>query len=130
MSLTLADVARLERAGWQDFFAEDDEGYLRLRTVGGRCLFLDGEDCKVYPDRPEGCVLYPLVVYEDPDAPGADRACPAGAVPGDPPDEVTGPDGFCPYSHEFRFSAGDREWLCRSVAREEQEVARRRASAR
>ena len=42
-----------------------------------------------------------------------------------PDESVTGLDEFCPYRHEFRFSSGDREWLRRSIAREEREIAAR-----
>jgi len=138
MSLTLADVSRLEHAGWRELFTQDDDGYLRLRTVEGRCLFLDGDDCRAYPDRPEGCVLYPLIFFEDPDqlsgdpdqpSQDADQLAPEG-VPASLLAERTGLDDFCPYRHEFSFSEGDRAWLCRSIAREEREVAQRRLAAR
>ncbi|MGQ0534681.1 MAG: YkgJ family cysteine cluster protein [Methanobacteriota archaeon] len=63
MPLTEADRARLSAAGHDPArFAREDDGWLRLANVGGRCHFLDaGGRCGVYEIRPEGCRLYPLV---------------------------------------------------------------------
>jgi Fe-S-cluster containining protein len=108
MSLTLADVRRLERAGHRDFCDLGDDGALRLRNVAGRCVFLAGGRCAAYADRPDGCVLYPLIWFT-----------------GDGEDGEAGLHEFCPYRHEFRFSRGDREWLERSIAAEDAEVAAR-----
>ena len=107
MSLTSADVQRLEGRGLHDVCREDAEGVLRLATTAdGHCIFLsDAGECTVYPDRPEGCVLYPLIYYTH-----------CGEV---------GLDEFCPHRHEFRFSAGDAAWLERSIATEDAEVRRR-----
>lgn len=106
MSLTSADVVRLERAGARDFYRTDDDGHLRLRTRNNCCVFLTSGVCSVYADRPEGCVLYPLIYFVD---------C----------DEV-GLHDFCPFRHEFTFSEGDQQWLRRSLAREEAEAEERR----
>jgi Fe-S-cluster containining protein len=105
MSLTEADVDRLEQAGHRNFYSQDESGYLRIKNVDGHCIFLEGARCVVYPDRPEGCVLYPLILFTD-------------------TSEVD-LHSFCPYRHEFTFASGDREWLRRSIAREEAEVASR-----
>jgi Fe-S-cluster containining protein len=106
MTLTEADVRRLERAGHRDFFGHHADGTLRLRNVNGRCVFLVDGRCAAYADRPDGCTLYPLIWYTE--------------------DEEAGLHDFCPYRHEFRFCQGDAEWLRRSVATEEQEIRRRR----
>jgi Fe-S-cluster containining protein len=106
MSLRLADVERLQRQGHSGFYTEDDDGYLQLRNVDGHCVFLQDGQCTVYPWRPEGCVLYPLILYTD---------C----------DEV-GLHGFCPHRHEFRFSIGDEQWLRRGIAKEDAEAEARR----
>ena len=98
-------MERLERIGATDFFTEDSDGSWRLRNVDGRCVFLNDGLCSVYPARPDGCVLYPLILYVD-------------------VDEVDLHE-FCPHRHEFRISAGDRDWLRRSIAREEAEIVRR-----
>lgn len=107
MSLTEADVRRLRLAGHENFSRPHTDGTLRLRNVAGRCVFLRDGRCAVYPDRPDGCVLYPLIWFTDIDE--ADL------------------DDFCPHRREFRFTAGDREWLRRSIATEDAEVAARRA---
>ena len=70
MSLTNEDVERLEAAGERDFYHPADDGSLRLATIGDRCVFLLEGRCRVYPNRPDGCVLYPLVwnvVSREPD---------------------------------------------------------------
>ena len=106
MSLTEADVRRLERAGHRDFCHLEDDGTLRLRNVDGRCVFLRQGRCAAYPDRPDGCALYPLIWYTE--------------------DDEAGLHEFCPHRRQFRFSQGDREWLQRSIAAEDAEVASRR----
>lgn len=110
MSLTEADERRLRRAGHRDFCRLHADGTLRLRNVDGRCVFLRGGRCAAYPDRPDGCVLYPLIWFTDIDE--ADL------------------HDFCPHRHEFRFTSGDREWLRRSIETEDDEVAARLAGDR
>jgi Fe-S-cluster containining protein len=105
MSLRLADVSRLEARGQREFYREGRDGYLRLRNVNGQCVFLLRGRCSVYPWRPEGCVLYPMILYTD-------------------GDEI-GLHGFCPFRDEFSFSAGDRAWLRRGIAAEDAEVRER-----
>lgn len=107
MSLTLEDVRRLEAHGERGFFRREADGTLRLVNVAGRCVFLVGGRCRVYPHRPDGCVLYPLVWCEET----------REAVLHD----------FCPWATEFRFSCGDAAWLARSIATEEREIAERLA---
>ena len=110
MSLTEADVRRLERAGHRAFHDLLDDGTLRLRNVDGRCVFLVESRCVAYPDRPDGCALYPLIWFTE--------------------DGEAGLHDFCPHRHEFRFNQGDREWLNRSIATEDAEVAARRRGDR
>lgn len=105
MSLTVADRRRLERAGHHGFFAQHVDGSLRLVNVQGRCIFLENGRCIAYPNRPDGCVLYPLIWFTE--------------------EQETGLHDFCPHRYEFRFSTGDREWLERSIKAEEAEVAAR-----
>ena len=64
MTLSLADIARIEGAGYHDFYHEV-HGFLELKNVDGHCFFLRGRDCIIYPIRPEGCIIYPLVYQED-----------------------------------------------------------------
>ena len=108
MSLSEADIRRLTRIGCNGFFCEDQDGNLRLRNVDGHCVFLQQGRCSVYAQRPEGCVLYPLIYYTD---------C-----------GETGLHEFCDHRHEFVFSQGDRQWLCRCISREEAEIAARVAA--
>lgn len=109
MSLTGADVSRLERAGHTNFCRLHDDGTLRLRNVDGHCIFLDNGRCAAYSERPDGCVLYPLIWFIE--------------------DRCTGLHDFCPHRFAFRHSQGDREWLERSIATEEKEVAARLESS-
>jgi uncharacterized protein len=105
MTLTDADLARLERAGHAGFWDEDREGTRRLCNREGHCVFLRDGLCVAYQDRPEGCRLYPLVLYID-----------GGEVD---------TDDFCPHHLEFRFTSADRARLRGSVAREEGDARRR-----
>jgi Fe-S-cluster containining protein len=106
MSLTLADVRRLERAGHRDFYELGDDGALRLRNADGRCLFLTGSRCEAYPDRPDGCVLYPMIWLT------------ADGEPGE-----AGLHEFCPH-HTSSVSASDRGGS-RNIVAESRRAARR-----
>lgn len=110
MTLTGADVERLEAAGFRDFVRPGPRGQLQLRRVGDRCLFLRDGRCVAYGHRPEGCVLYPLVL---------DVASDAVVL-----------DDFCPHRAEFAFTAVDRARLRGSVADEEREAAARMSDER
>jgi Fe-S-cluster containining protein len=110
MTLTEADVARLARLGERDFFLETPDGELRLRNVSGRCVFLAGGRCRVYPHRPEGCRLYPLILDLD----SRRTVC----------------DDFCPHHEDFAFGPLDRLRLRASVAAEARESRARCAERR
>ena len=81
MMLTEADIKRIESLGYEGFYVEKD-GFLVLRNVNGRCIFL-GDDglCRIYENRPEGCRYYPFVF--------------------DISSETVIRDSDCPYSNEF-----------------------------
>jgi uncharacterized protein len=68
MLLSTEDIERLEEKGYrQDFFVLIDEGgYTKLRNQQDHCVFFNIKDqcCTVYPSRPLGCRLYP-VVYDE-----------------------------------------------------------------
>ena len=108
MSLTNADVARLGGAGHEGFHFQAEDGTLRLRNVGGHCVFLEEPtgDCRVYPIRPEGCELYPLVLDTERDR--------------------TVLDDFCPHRAEFAFSPEAHRRLRQSLEIEEREIGARR----
>ena len=105
MTLTSADVERLETAGFRGFVRPGPKAQLLLRRVDGHCLFLRDGCCVAYEYRPEGCVLYPLVL---------DVASDAVVL-----------DDFCVYCEEFSFTAEDHARHRRSVADEEREAAAR-----
>jgi Fe-S-cluster containining protein len=42
--------------------SEDDDGELILRRTEHGCIFLDGNDCSIYDDRPETCRNFPHLV--------------------------------------------------------------------
>ncbi len=110
LSLLDEDIGRLRDAGHRDFTVADAEGSLRLRTVGGRCVFLGPRGCTVYPIRPDGCLLYPAVYYEE-------------------EDEVDW-DDFCPYRAEFALTPGIVLRVLRGVWLDDRQALLRRARAR
>ncbi|HIQ24001.1 MAG TPA: YkgJ family cysteine cluster protein [Pyrodictium delaneyi] len=80
MPLARKDIERIVSLGYSiDYFVEYVDGVPRLRNVGGHCVFLDPSTrrCRIYPYRPMGCRLYPLVyvpgggVNIDPECPKA-----------------------------------------------------------
>jgi len=106
MTLTEAEVGRLEAAGFFGFTRENRDGDLELVNSNGRCVFLEGRNCGVYDLRPDGCRLYPLVLDI-----GSGRVV---------------LDEFCPHRVEFPIAADSVAELRRSVMRENLEVDERR----
>jgi Fe-S-cluster containining protein len=109
MTLTEADVARLEAAGYEDFYFVNDDHDLQLLNVDGHCIFLVEGRCSVHDDRPEGCRLYPLILDLS-----VDRVV---------------LDAVCPWADEFTFTQDDEVQLRRSVVDEGRE-SRIRSSRR
>jgi len=68
MLLSCIDIQRLEQLGYKvrAFAWFDKTGYARLRNKRRHCVFYNVAEhsCKVYPYRPEGCRLYPII-YDD-----------------------------------------------------------------
>ena len=90
MVLTLEDIERITAAGYRlEEFAEYRGGFVRLRNVDGHCVFLDPATgrCRIYPVRPLGCRLYPLVY--------------------DPVRDEVLVDDLCPRADEVRRAVGD-----------------------
>ncbi len=88
MPLTSRDIERLKKLGYRvEYFAiKTSDGVWRLRNIDGHCVFLDTKTgaCRVYPYRPEGCRLYPLVYDVDNDSVAVDSECPlARCIPVD-----------------------------------------------
>ena len=80
MILSKDDVRRIVSLGFRkDSFAVEFRGFEMLRNNKGRCIFHDGEQCTIYPNRPSGCRLYPVIFDEDLNQPVMDRLCPYGA---------------------------------------------------
>jgi Fe-S-cluster containining protein len=79
MQLCKADIARLERMGYEreDFVHRDADGIPRLRNTGGFCFFYDHERrrCREYSRRPLGCVIYPVNMSTDGEV-VVDELCP------------------------------------------------------
>lgn len=110
LSLLDEDIARLEHAGYRDFTVADARGYLRLRTVDGHCVFLGSRGCTVYSIRPDGCLLYPAVYYEQ-------------------ENEVDW-DDFCPHRAEFALTPAISLRVLRGVWLDDRQALLRRALAR
>ena len=92
MPLSRSDIKRILKMGYslKDFAVKTAEGW-QLKNRSGRCVFLGEGGCKIYPYRPEGCRVYPLVY-----------------------DEASGTavlDDLCPYKDEFKVSDRDIERL-------------------
>jgi Fe-S-cluster containining protein len=92
MPLTNSDVKRISKQGHRskDFIVKR-RGERCLKNINGRCVFLGDGGCLIYPHRPEGCRLYPLVFNEE-----------LGNV---------FIHDLCPYGHEFKVSKDDEEKL-------------------
>jgi uncharacterized protein len=98
MPLSNDDVERIADLGFDKvlFIAESD-GWRRLKNAGGRCVFHDGESCRIYDNRPEGCRLYPIVWDED--------------------EEKAKVDWVCPHSEEFGLDEDSKRELSELVER-------------
>jgi len=78
MPLSNEDVERIEELGFKRAeFTVDAAGWIRLKNAGGRCVFNDGSECRIYDGRPEGCRLYPVVYDEDKEDAALDYDCPS-----------------------------------------------------
>jgi len=78
MPLSRKDIERIASLGYSiDYFVEYVDGVPRLRNVDGHCVFLDPSTrrCQIYPYRPMGCRLYPLV-YVPGEGVDVDPECP------------------------------------------------------
>ncbi|MCD6096008.1 MAG: YkgJ family cysteine cluster protein [Thermoprotei archaeon] len=79
MILTPSDVSRISKLGYDPSeFTVKRDGFIRLRNVDGACYFLDRKTlrCSIYPHRPIGCVLYPIVYDPATNMLTVDRECP------------------------------------------------------
>ena len=78
MPLSSSDIARIMKLGYEfsDFVTTLADGTQQLRNVSGRCVFLAEAGCMIYPNRPEGCQLYPLIWDADCNRAVRDYLCP------------------------------------------------------
>lgn len=106
MTLTEADVARLEAAGFENFAQLNAADDFELANRDGACVFLRNGRCGVYDLRPEGCRYYPFIVDL-----GSGRVV---------------RDVFCPHRDDFALSGTMIRELKRSVEREHAEATSRR----
>ena len=69
MLLSEKDIDRLLKKGFDlKYFVKFDKyGYAFLKNNKGHCVFRDikNHQCNVYPDRPEGCQVYPVILDEE-----------------------------------------------------------------
>ncbi len=78
MELLPEDIERLISLGFRlRDFACYKAGYVRLKNVNGHCVFFDerAKSCRIYPYRPIGCRLYPLI-FDDVLGVTIDEECP------------------------------------------------------
>ena len=84
MPLTWDDIRRIENLGYslKDFAVKNEDGIYVLRNVKGACFFLDkgSKLCKIYPYRPMGCRIYPVIYDIDRETAMVDPACPAAST--------------------------------------------------
>ena len=80
MPLSLSDIARIVKLGYKltDFVTTMTDGTQQLRNVSGHCVFLSEVGCTIYPQRPEGCRVYPLIWDADCSRAVRDHLCPYG----------------------------------------------------
>ena len=92
MPLSNPDLKRILKLGYRlEYFAVKTKEGWRLKNNSGRCTFLLEEGCGIYPHRPEGCRLYPLVYDEN-----VKKAV---------------IDSLCLYGYEFKVQKNDVERL-------------------
>ena len=77
MPLSVFDVTKIVKRGYDlsDFTIKAGEGR-QLKNITGRCVFLSEDGCTIYPYRPEGCQLYPLIYDEERRKAVMDHLCP------------------------------------------------------
>ena len=78
MPLSDLDLNRILKLSYRlEYFTVKTKKGWRLKNDSGRCIFLK-EGCEIYPNRPEGCRLYPLVYDENRIDMEIDPLCPHG----------------------------------------------------
>ncbi len=78
MPLTRDDLKRITSLGYKiTEFAVYNGQYWQLKNINGHCFFLNPEtnECTIYPNRPLGCRIYPIIYIEGVGA-APDPECP------------------------------------------------------
>lgn len=77
MVLTNHDIETIQKLGYDsEFFVTENNGWLQLKNTQGHCVFHDGTGCIIYPHRPKGCTLYPIVFDKTKNCAILDNECP------------------------------------------------------
>lgn len=77
MLLSDEDIKRIIKLGFDPkFFVVEKGGWLHLKNHNNRCVFHDGIKCLIYKNRPEGCMLYPVIFDMDKNCAVLDNDCP------------------------------------------------------
>ena len=69
MLLSQKDIIHLTKLGFSKryFVRFDKQGYAFLKNMDGYCVFYDRNrhQCSIYPNRPRGCHVYPVILDEE-----------------------------------------------------------------
>jgi len=69
MLLSKEDIKRIEQKGFRKkyFLKIDKNGYAQLKNHDGYCVFynIEKHQCNIYPDKPSGCSVYPVILDEE-----------------------------------------------------------------
>jgi Fe-S-cluster containining protein len=83
MLLSKEDIKRIEKKGFRKkyFMKITKEGYAQLKNRNGYCVFysLETRQCIIYPDKPLGCGVYPVILDENAGSIIIDDICPEKA---------------------------------------------------
>ena len=78
MILLRSDIERIKSLGYDEsFFVREIYGYKVLKNANGHCVFYNPltKKCRIYPARPIGCRLYPII-YDEERGVTVDSYCP------------------------------------------------------
>ena len=77
MVLTNHDIDTIQKLGYEyQFFVTKHNEWLQLKNTHGHCVFYNGTECGIYPYRPKGCTLYPIVYDKTKNRAMLDNECP------------------------------------------------------
>jgi Fe-S-cluster containining protein len=77
MLLSNRDIKKIEQIGYdRHYFTKLKKGLIKLKNKDGKCVFHNGKICIIYDNRPEGCMLYPLIFNKENKSAIIDEDCP------------------------------------------------------